>query len=302
MNSTLKALIGAVLCIALFSLASCKKDSSEQAAAVSNEEASIMSQENAEAEAEYDDAAEIGLSAGADLEVVVKAAREAGSNATGVNLGTRLDLFADLYFKLGPCARITVTPNDTTFPKTVTIDYGSGCICRDGKFRKGVITLHFSAPVRRPGAVLTITFQGYYVNRKHIEGIKIITNLSADGAVKYSVQVKDGKITWPNGRGFTYAGIKTVTQVSGMATLTVRDDVYSIEGRAETKYANGVTVVKITKTPLIKPVACSWIVQGVLGIKINNAAFLVDFGNGGCNNKAILTNVNLQTEIEITLP
>ena len=302
MKLSVKALISAGLCIALFSIASCKKDSSEQAAAVSNEEAATMSQENAEAEAEYDDATEIGFSAGADLEVVVESIREAGSNGAGINLGTRLDLFADLYFKLGPCATITVTPNDTTFPKTVTIDYGSGCVCRDGKFRKGVITLHFSAPIRRSGAVLTITFDGYYVNRKHIEGIKTITNLSAGGAIKYSVQVQDGKITWPNGRGFTYAGIKTVTQIRGMDTRTVRDDVYSIEGRSETKYANGVTVVKNTEEPLIKPVACGWIVKGVLKIKINNVTFLVDFGNGDCDNKAILTNVNLHKEIEIILP
>jgi hypothetical protein len=298
MKSSFKALIGAGLCIALFSITSCKKDNSEQAATVNEEEAAVISQENAEAEAEYDDAAEIGMAAGADLEVALQSANATG----GVNLGARLELFADLYFKIGPCVTITVSPNDTTFPKTITIDYGSGCICRDGKLRKGAIILHYTAPLRRSGAVLTITFRDYYVNRKHIEGVKTITNLSADGAVKYSVQVEDGKISWPNGRGFTYAGIKTVTQVQGMDTRTVRDDVYTIEGRSETKYANGITVVKNTETPLVKPVACHWIVQGILKIKINNAAFYIDFGTGDCDNKALLTNVQLNKTIGITLP
>lgn len=298
MKSTVKALVSAGLCIAFFTIASCKKDNSEQSTTVNEEEAAVISQENAEAEAEYDDATEIGFSAGADLEVALKTT----GIGTGANLGTRLELFADLYFKLGPCATLTVTPSDTTFPKTVIIDYGSGCICRDGKLRKGTIILTYSAPIRRSGAVLTITFRDYYVNRKHIEGIKTITNLSAGGAVKYSVQVEGGKISWPNGRGLTYAGIKTVTQVQGMDTRTVRDDVYSIEGRAETKYANGVTVVKNTETPLIKPVACGWMVKGVLKIKINDASFYIDFGNGECDNKASLTNVRLNTTIEITLP
>ena len=304
MKMTFNACVGAGLLMALFTIASCKKDASQQTTtAVSNEEATTMSQENAEAEGDYDDVTEIGLSAGADLEVAAKATTEAGFNAAGGNLGARLDLFADLYFKLGPCATLTVSPNDSTFPKTVTIDYGTaGCLCRDGKFRRGIITLNFTAPIRRAGAVLTITFQDYYVNRKHVEGVKIITNLRADGAIKYSVQVKDGKISWPNGRWFTHTSLKTVTQIQGMDTRTVRDDVYSIDVHAENKYANGTTVVRDTKEPLIKPVACEWIVKGILKIKINNATFYIDFGNGNCDNKAVLTNVQINASIDIILP
>ena len=173
-------------------------------------------------------------------------------------------------------------------------------MCRDGKFRKGVVVLEFSAPIRRPGATLTIGLRDYYVNRAHIEGKKTITNLSENGALKYSVQVEDGKITWPNGRGFAYVGLKVVSQIHGMGTITIRDDVYSIEGRAKTTYNSGVTVTKNTETPLIKPIVCNWIVQGVLKIAINDRVLYIDFGNGDCDNKAILKWAN--GEREITLP
>jgi hypothetical protein len=301
MKVTFNTLVGASLCIAFFATASCKKDASGQSTTpVTTEEATIMSQESAEVEGDDGDVTEMGLSAGADLEVVAKAAAEPGN--AGINLGARLDLFADLYFKLGPCATITVSP-DTTFPKTVTVNYGTtGCLCRDGKFRRGVVTLTYTAPIRRPGAVLTITVQDYYVNRKHVEGTRIITNLSANGAVKYSVQVKDGKVSWPNGRGFAYASIKTVTQINGSETRTVRDDIYSIEGSAAIKYANGVTVTKETVSPLIKPVACDWIVKGILKVTINNVSLSIDFGNGDCDNKATLTNLKINTTVEIVLP
>ena len=148
--------------------------------------------------------------------------------------------------------------------------------------------------------MLTITLQDYYVNRAHVEGVKTITNLSADGAVKYSVKIEGGKIAWPNGRGFTYEGTKTVSQIEGAATLGCGDDVYSIEARTKIKYANGITVTKNTESPLIKPVACSWITKGVLKITINDRVLHIDFGAGGsCDNKALLSWANGQVEIRL---
>jgi hypothetical protein len=277
-------------------LFSCQKDNSISNAEVTEDESIVMSEENAAADAEYEETAEIGMSVNADLE----AAARAGHNTFGIGVNANLDLFTDLSFAVGPCTKITVTPNDSTYPKTVVIDFGDGCLCRDGKFRKGAIVLHYTKPIRRPGAVLTITFRNYFVNRAHIEGKKIITNLSRADVHAYSVVVVNGKVTWPNGRGFAYEKSKVVTQVRGMETLTVRDDVYSIEGRSKTTYSNGITVNKNTETPLIKPVACKWIVKGIVKIKINNRILFLDFGNGDCDNKAILKWND--HEREITLP
>jgi hypothetical protein len=283
--------------IAVF-LFSCQKEANAPVATVSDEEATTISQENAAADAEFDDLTEIGFSTDADLEA--SASGELDGSANNARFGLGLDVNADLFFKVGPCTTITVTPNDSTYPKTVIIDYGDGCICRDGKFRKGAIILHYTNPLRRPGAVLTITLRNFYVNRAHIEGTKIIKNLTEGNVHKYSVVVVDGKVSWPNGRGFKYEKIKVVTQVRGMETRRIRDDVYSIEGRSKTSYANGVTVVLNTESPLIKPVACPWIVSGILKIKINNRELFLDFGNGECDNKAWLKwNDHM---VEITLP
>ena len=237
MNSTknnLKLLLGALLFLSASVLFSCQKDNSISNEPVAEEEAITMSEENAAADAEYEETAEIGMSVDADLE----AAARAGHTNFGVGLNANIDLFFDLSFKLGPCTKITVTPNDSTYPKTVVIDYGDGCVCRDGKFRKGAIVLHYTKPIRRPGAVLTITFRNYFVNRAHIEGTKIIKNQSENGVHQYSVVVLDGKVTWPNGRGFQYEKVKTVTQIRGMETVTVRDDVYSIEVKLLTPTAS----------------------------------------------------------------
>jgi hypothetical protein len=280
----LKHLLSALVIFSAITLFSCQKDNSMNSEPVSDDEAVTVSEENAAADAEYEEAAEIGFSASADLE----AAAKAGHGDFGVGIHANIDLFTELSFHLGPCATITVTPNDTTYPKTVVIDFGDGCICRDGKFRKGSITLNFTNPIRVPGAVLTITLNNYYVNRVHVEGTKTITNLSTATIHQYSVVVAEGKVTWPSGRGFKYEKVKTVTQISGYETATVRDDVFSIQGRSKTTYASGITVTKNTETPLIKPVACNWIVKGILKIKINNRELFLDYGNGDCDNKALL--------------
>jgi hypothetical protein len=287
----------AMLFLMALSVVSCKKDNSSQTS-VSDTEAQTISQEDAAAESEYDDITELGLAAGADME---SGAIDNGRIATDGNTARiRIDLFVNLALKLGPCVTITAEPNDTTFPKTVTINYGDGCICRDGKLRKGKVVLYFSAPPRKSGSVLTITLQDFYVNRAHIEGVKTVTNLSANGAVKYSVKIEGGKVSWPNGRGFTYVGTKTVTQIEGASTIACADDVYSIEVRTQIKYANGITVTKNTESPLIKPVACHWIVKGVLKITINDRVLYLDFGTGGdCDKRALLTWANGQVEITL---
>jgi hypothetical protein len=288
------------ICVAVFfvlvaTLYSCQKDSSSDAsqATVSEEDAVTYSDESTQAEASFDDVEDISMRA-AEEEGVVSAPNG------------RVFPFVQLRLRLGNCAVITVSPNDSTYPKTVTIDFpGDGCWCADGKHRKGTIILHFTGPIRRSGSVVTITFRDFYLNRAHIEGTKIISNLSANGATKFTVQVVGGKVTLPNGRGFKYDGLKYVAQIDGSTTNNILDDVYKIEGRSKTQFNNGLTVTLDTETPLIKKVACQWINDGELKIKINNRVLFLDYGapsNGDCDNKALLTWNNGNNQRLITLP
>lgn len=301
MKIKFQSYIATALFFAVITIASCKKEASTNAPAVTDVEAQTISAESEVVEAEYDDVTEIGFSVGADLETAVEQNNgEIPVEArTSTSISVKVDFFLNLYYKVGPCTKVTVEPNDGTFPKTVTIDYGEGCLCRDGKSRKGAIVLHFSAPLRRPGAELTITLRDFYVNRTHIEGVKTITNLSANSALKYSVVVAGGKVTFPNGRGFSYEALKVVSQIEGAGTRIIRDDIYSIEGRSKTSYANGITVTKNTETALIKPVTCPFIVEGKIKVTINAREFFIDFGEGECDNKAMLIWKGGEVEIRL---
>jgi hypothetical protein len=276
-------------------LYSCQKESSSTSSTqpVTEEEAVTYSDESAQAEASFDDIEDISRTA-ADEEGVISAPNG------------RIFPFIQLRLRLGPCAVITVTPNDSTYPKTVTIDFpGDGCWCADGKHRKGTITIHFTGPIRRAGSVVTITLTDFYLNRAHIEGTKTISNLSENGAVKFTVQVTGGKVTFPNGRGYKYDGLKYVAQIEGAGTPNLVDDVYKIEGRSKTEFNNGRTINLNTESPLIKKFDCRWISNGTLKIKINDRVLFLDYGapsNGDCDNKALLTWNNGNNSRLITLP
>lgn len=292
----LNRIILASLIFGAATLYSCTKENSTTEPVnqdLTEEEATVYSEESIQAEASFDDVEDISQLAAEEEGVT--------SSSTG-----RLFPFVQLRLRLGPCAVITVSPNDSTYPKTVTIEFpGNGCWCADGKHRKGTITLHFTGPIRRPGSVLTITLTDFYLNRAHIEGTKVISNLSANGAIKFSVQVVGGKVTFPNGRGYKYESLKTVAQVDGDRTNNPMDDVFKIEARSKTEFNNGRTVTLNTETPLVKKVACHWINNGTLKIKINNRVLFLDYGapnNGDCDNKALLTWNNGNNQRLITLP
>src|SRR5687767_2047473 len=124
-------------------LFSCQKDlSSTSNEPVTEEQATAYSEESSMAEASFDDAEDIATTA---------ADEEGNASEYGINGRGFHPLFTELRAAIGNCAEITVTPNDSTYPKTITIDFGNGCLGRDGKFRSGAIIVHLTAPLRRPG-------------------------------------------------------------------------------------------------------------------------------------------------------
>lgn len=286
-------------------LFSCQKESSlNSSTPVTEEEAVVYADESTQAEASFDDVEDVSM---LTSEEEGAASTEGATNGAVSTEEIRpyLPTFEELRLRLGPCVTVTVVPHNNTYPKTVTIDFGEGCLCADGKFRKGAIIIHLTGPIRRPGSVMTITLRNFFLNRAHIEGTKTISNLSENGNIKFTVQVVGGKVTFPNGRGYQYQSLKYVKQIEGGNTRPFRDDVYSIEGRSKTEFNNGISVVLNTESPLIKKVACHWISNGTLKIKINDRVLFLNYGapnNGDCDNKALLTWNNGNNQRLITLP
>ncbi len=276
----------------VIAFSSCKKDAS-----VNQSEdtpgviaAKDATQDDAVAEAQYDDVfnitmgiqasdagEDIGIGTGVDV-IYQNTTNPDGTNAVQTPVPA-------------PCFTILVIPNTShVFPKTVTIDFGSGCMGRDGKLRKGKIISIYTGPMFIPGSKCSTTFEDYYVDSFKIEGKHSVENTSTSNQKQWTVRVIDGKITNTNiGDWKMWSSTKTHTQVEGNGTpLYPLDDVFKITGSATGSSSNGNSWTALITEPLVKKIGCRWIVKGMVRITKNNDKAELNYGNGSCDNKAII--------------
>ena len=260
------------------------------------EAASSTADESIVADASFDDLDAIGQ----------VAAEEDDYAATESDNGRYFPSFKALRAIIGNCATVTVSPDNGSYPKTITIDFGDSCVGIDGKLRSGKIVIHLTAPRRKSGSVAVITLVNYSINRVKLQGTKTITNNSTDHTLKYTVQVSGGKVMFANGHGYNFESLKQRKQIEGKDTPVIIDNVFEVTGYANIRFTNGATVHIETTDPLIKKVICPWRSNGTLKIKVNqNFVFKLDYGfpnNGDCDNKALLTWNDGNDQLIIRLP
>jgi hypothetical protein len=201
------------------------------------------------------------------------------------------------------CATVTISPQDlTTWPKTITIDYGStGCTGINGWVRKGKISYTLTKLPRETGAVVNVSFDNYFVNGYKLEGSYSITNNgSADANLNITTRLVNGKITYPDGKWYTRTSTINWQQVAGSATASVLDDEFNVTGEAVIKSSANNELITSSKTPLLRKVTCGNFVSGQLNVAYNGIAGVLDFGGGTCDKKATLSLG--ARNYEVTLP
>ena len=187
------------------------------------------------------------------------------------------------------CANVTVTPL-VGFPKTIVIDFGTGCPGPYGIIRSGKINVVLSDSVRNPGSTAVMTFTNYYVSGYKVEGTITWTNTSTPGTRSWRREVVGGKITAPNGNYWLHSGTRDVVQTAGVNTPnTLLDDIFSITGNHTVTNSAGRTRTITTLTPLQKKVICANIDMGSIKVQGPNHYAVIDFGNGTCDNLATIS-------------
>lgn len=140
---------------------------------------------------------------------------------------------------------ITVSPADFhTFPKTISIDFGTGVLGEDGITRKGLVKIVSTGWYRNKGSEHTTTFSNFYHESYQVEGTHIVKNLGADETenLRFSVRIDDGRITDVDGDNIEYTEESFRTWIAGYNTpLYIWDDQYLLEGEQSGKSSKGVT-------------------------------------------------------------
>ncbi|MFT4023841.1 MAG: hypothetical protein QM664_08685, partial [Flavihumibacter sp.] len=162
----------------------------------------------------------------------------------------------------------------------------------------------YSKPLWRPGATATSTFDNYYVNGMKIEGTHTLTNNSNMVQLIFTSAVANGKLTGNDETFIQWSGTRVFTQKEGWSTLLdPSDDLYAMVSQGSgsvTKNDNTYTWNGYTIEPLEQRPACQWVSKGIQGIEgTSGAQGTIDFGNGDCDNKAVLLVNGVSGEITL---
>lgn len=167
---------------------------------------------------------------------------------------------------------ITVEPLDfITFPKTITIDYQTGVLCKDGITRKGKAIIVSTDWYGKKDSEHTTTFSNYYHEGFKVEGTHHVKNLgkNQDDHLKYSVLIENGKITSETGATINYTENSTRTWVAGSDTpFNIWDDEYKLDGTQSGTSSKGINYTLTVEESLHFVLLPRSIKSGILDIDI----------------------------------
>lgn len=200
------------------------------------------------------------------------------------------------------CATYTISDSvHGHYPKTLTLDFGTGCTSIDGVIRTGKLIYTFSGPLFTPGTTVSVSFNQYTVKGYGIQGAYAITNNSTQNGVSFTTLVTNGILTCPDATNFHYSHNKTYTQTAGASTpFDISDDVYAISGNSAFSSSDGSSLVLNVTTPLVRNFTCLNITQGVVSFVYNqDISGTIDFGDGTCDNTASLKVGNISSTVTL---
>ncbi|MGZ3913893.1 MAG: hypothetical protein ACXVB3_09190 [Flavisolibacter sp.] len=211
------------------------------------------------------------------------------------------------------CVTLTVNHLNAPdfFPVRITIDFGSGCLGKDGHIRSGKIIATYTGRLTVPGKSVTTSFDSFFLDSIGVQGNHTLTNTTVAGSNQrqFTIDVTNARLSKPSGNYSQWTSHRVVTQVEGNATPDLSiDDVFSITGSAYGKVYNGNEAFawhsEITE-PLRKRFSCHWISKGILTCwreTLNSSspwAAVLNYGDGTCDFLATLTINGVTTTIKL---
>lgn len=195
------------------------------------------------------------------------------------------------------CADVSLSSLGSTFPKTLTIDYGTECAGADGTVRNGKIIAIFSGNFRDENTVIQLSFDEYSAGQYGLAGMDSITNIGVDGNGNpvFSEVLKNAVISWGTQRIRWNANL-TRTWTDGYATsfatdafAGLNDDVFELTGSASGNDSNTHPFTLETSSALVLQTDCEFITAGTFVISpANFNDGTVDYGMGDCDKQATI--------------
>lgn len=190
------------------------------------------------------------------------------------------------------CAEVTHDKD----AQIITIDFGDGCDGPNGITRSGKIIITYDGKRFLPGSSWITTFEEFYVNDRHIEGTRTVTNISEslESEPTFHVTLEAGKVTWPDETFATREADRT--RVWKRTSNPMFDEIHVLAesitagvNREELQY------MTIVKEDLVFKRDCRGEkkgripVAGVKEVSVGEKIYTVDFGDGECDTIVTIT-------------
>lgn len=205
----------------------------------------------------------------------------------------------------GDCVTITKEEIDED-TEQLTIDFGDGCTGRRGLTRYGKMIITKTGDRRTEGSIKVVTFDGFATDSVAVEGTRTITVASVtDEAVVMTITMENGKLTFADETSITRDATRT-------KTIALEEG--EVVSSAKFGQANGVNRDGLAyeytvdeADPIVHTRSCRDAeeriyapVSGLRTIDIEGESIkTVDYGDGECDNLAIVTVDGVATEITV---
>lgn len=190
------------------------------------------------------------------------------------------------------------------YPKSLTIDFGTGCVGLDNVSRSGKIIITVSAPRAEVGSTRSITFENYYFNGVKLEGTKSVVNLGLNNNsnIVMGVSLTGGKVILPGGSFVSLEFNREREYLAGFNTYYFWDDECLITGSATGTGLDGRSFKLNITSALHWKAVCRFVVSGTIKFEVEGIEpFSLDYGDGECDNVATLSRGDESKEITLGL-
>ena len=218
------------------------------------------------------------------------------------------------YYSILPSCATVSDLGSTNDIRVLTLTFGTGDVpCKfRGHDLRGQIKFTRTRGTTFP-KIMTVTYINFYINNNKLEGTSTWKReMIGDGATlhpKTTFTMTGMKLTTAEGV-YTRNGERIREMTAGFLTRTSpTDDIFSTYGTFTTTHPNGAVFTSLIEpaTPLVHKTACNYAqppmpfpVSGVLKLSKKSHYATFDYGNGECDNIAMLS-IDGGTATQITL-
>lgn len=192
-----------------------------------------------------------------------------------------------------PVVTVT-TPPDSKFPKTITLDYGEGCLDINKNFRAGQVIVHITGPYWEKNTVRQAKLVDYIFNDMKIAGNRHEMNKGRNDKGNYVFEVKQIEKVWDEmGELVVERNIDRTREYSRGSDLKDNsDDEVWVTGSAKVNISGRNLLKEITE-PLHRKISCQHFQSGIIVTyedrkKTGEMNYFTE--NGACDDVAVWTN------------